>query len=554
MSNVKEKFEQFRQEHARLHDPVLVRGAVEFVPVELSEVALAGARVWKKKKKPHGLRAGWAAMRVAAQPLVEMSESERLLPSDFVRKLRLAAYDKTVIHETTRQEEHAAAPPAGEPRIKVEPQSITRSVSLFQEQAFALDAAAARQVELVWCEEQWLAECRQATIRDIAGWKTTQVSATWRRELQRAIMEHKEADRFEAQIGIADGVYLFAFEVDGNMRPEARSARRLLLNPAGLFAPLTLARQEQTLTFTNQSETHERVLLEASVPWLVPQQTQIELPALSSVKMTVRFHLPTMLAGLNEGLLHLSVEREEDEAVAGVIHFAVQVEVGGAVPEISFAPGEFGEVRQGLDDRQLRIEITAHGRGPLTGMISLPHSGELADFYLIADGEGQAHFAQTFHVESSDLPKPQRHSAEAALKIILITDSFLANYRLCRAEIPYRLIYLKKSLPALSFGTVRAGGVKPMRLEVERSDKQEIELSVVLPAHAAAYLEAYPARADAYVFRFDTNALPPGTIISETVELIDRKSGLRDQIKVLATVAESADDGNVRAVASAVSS
>jgi hypothetical protein len=92
-----------------------------------------------------------------------------------------------------------------------------------------------------------------------------------------------------------------------------------------------------------------------------------------------------------------------------------------------------------------------------------------------------------------------------------------------------------------------------MRLEVERSDGQEIELSVELPASAASYLEAYAARADAYVFRLDTSALPPGTSISETVELIDRKSGLRDQIKVLATVARNGDEPVRAAVKSSTS-
>jgi hypothetical protein len=552
MSDDREKFERFKQEHARLHDPLLARGAVEFVPVALSEIALSVERIWKKKKNRHGSRAQWLATLVAAQPVLETPESDRLLPSDFIRKLQLPMQVKAATDLTVHGEKHTETPP-DEPHIKVEPQSMARSLSLFQEQAFALDAPAARQVESVWCEEQRFAECRHSTLRDIAQWNTAQASTTWRRELQRAVMEHKEADRFEAQIGIADGLYLFAFEVDGDMRPEARSAGRILLNPAGLFAPLTLARHEQTLTLTNQSKADEHVRLEASAPWLVPQQTQIELPALSSIKMTVRFHLPTMLTGLNEGLLYLNVEREEGAVVAGVIHFALQVEVGGAVPEISFAPREFGEVRQGLDNQQLRIEIAARGRGPLTGMISLPHSGELIDFHLNANDEERARFAHTFNVESSDLPKPLMHSTEAALRIIFITDSFLANYRLCRAEIPYQFIYLKKSLPALSFGTVRAGSVKPLRLEVERSDKREIELTVALPARAATYLEAYPARADAYVFRFDTNALPPGTIISETVELIDRKSGLRDQIKVLATVGDSVGE-HAGAVVSSITS
>lgn len=542
MSDSVKTFERFRQEHARLHDPLLVRGAVEFVPVELSEVRPGAVLVWKKGKKRHGQRAGRAATGVAAPPAAEPPEEERLLPSGLMAEPR--ARGKLAQDKTARE---------GGPRIEVAPRSVARSLSLFQEQTFALDAPAARQVELVWREEQALAGREDATPLDGAESGPAQSSASWRGELQRAVMDHRQADRFEAQIGIGDGAYLFAFAVNGHMRPEARLARRVLLTRDGLFAPLALTRHEQTLMLTNNGGEDERVRLEESVPWLVASEPQIDLPARSSVVTKVRFHPPAMLPGSNEGLLRLSVEREGGAAAAGVVHFAAEVEVGGAVPEISLAPREFGEVRQGLDSPQLRVEVTARGRGPLTGMVSLPHSGDLADFHLSAGDGDAAHFAHTFHVASAGLPQPQMHHTEAALKVLLITDSFLANYRLCRAEIPYRPIFLRKSLPALSFGTVRAGGSKRLRLEVERSDRREIELTVALPAGAGAYLEAYPARADAYVFRLDANALPPGTSISETIELIDRKSGLRDHIKVIATVAGGAD-GTARAVATSATS
>jgi len=554
MSVQKEKFERFRLEHARLHDPALVHGAVELVPVELSEVAPAVAGGGKKKKKRHGLKSGWAA-QVAAQTAGAVPETERLLPAAFMRQLLTQTSRAAELAHTPRETNVA---PQGEPRIEVEPQHVTRKLSLFQEQTFALDAPAAQQVELVWCAAQEFAARARTTQAATAQWRAVeaeprQLGAMRVRELQRVVMDHKHADHFETQVGLADGAYLFAFAIDGHMRPDARYARRVLLGSDGLFAPFTLARHEQTLTLTNKSKADERVQLEASAPWLVPEQTQIDLPARSSVETVVRFDLPAMSAGLNEGLLRLSVEREAGLNAAGVIHFAAQVEVGGAVPLITFAPREFGEVRQGLDEPQLQVEITAHGRGPLTGMISLPHSGELADFSLRADDDEAARYMHTFHVESANLPQPQPHRTESALKVMIITDSFLANYRLCHAQIPYRLVHLKKSLPALSFGTVRPGSTKTMRLEVERSDKQEIELYVALPANVTAYLEAYPARADAYVFRFDASTLQPGTSISEIVELLDRKSGLRDQIKVLATVGRGADEPQRAAVGSSTS-
>ncbi|HEX8140674.1 MAG TPA: hypothetical protein VF544_24115 [Pyrinomonadaceae bacterium] len=542
MSESVNRFERFRQEHARLHDPALVRGAVEFAPVELSEIApAADRRSAKKKKKRHGLKGGRASAKEnTSQAPAEPLEDERLLPAAFIRRLRQRSHGAAAPTQEGADDKTPARTAQGEPRIEVEPQSVACSLSLFDEQSFVLDAPAAQKVELAWCEE--LAQDGRHTSATPAL-NASRASATSYREVHRVVMDHKQGDQFETRIGVPDGSYLFAFAVDGYMRPDVRQARRVLLTTNGLFAPLMLARRQRTLLLTNTSAAEERVMLEASVPWIMPEQTQFVVPAHGSIKLKIGFDLAAMPAELNQGLLHLSVEREERRVAAGVVHFAAQVEVGGALPAFSFTPREFGEVKQGIDEPRLAVEIIACGRGPLNGMISLPHSGELADFRLNADGGSDAaHFAHTFQIESANLPQPQPHHTEATLKVMLITDSFLANYRLCRAEIPYRLVHLKKSLPALSFGTVRAHGTKSMRLEVERSDGREIELSVALPESAASYLEAYAARADAYVFRLDTSALPPGTNISETVELIDRRSGLRDQIKVLATVARNGDE------------
>jgi hypothetical protein len=509
MSNGVEKFDRFRQEQARLNDPEVARGAVEFVPISLSEVVSVEGK--KKKKKQQAARS--AGRTPSATLSASAADSEALLPTGFIERLRAPGGSA---HERERRE--IKTPPLqGAPQIEVEPQSVACRLNMFLEEAFAVSAPAARQVEFVWHE---------------AGGSA----------VQRVVMDHSQADQFEASIGIADGAYLCAFALDSHMRPDARLARRIVLRPDGLFAPLTLARTRQTLTLRNMGTADESVLLAATAPWLVLERDTVELPASQRGTTSVRFDLSVMTPGLNEGLIYLSVRREGKTAVAGVVHIAAQVEVGGAVPEFSFTPRAFGEVRQGIDQVQLRIEVKAHGRGSLAGMISLPHSNELADFHLNADDEAASRFVHTFQVESAHLSQPQPHRTEAALKVMILTDSFLANYRLYRLEIPYRLIHLKKSLYALDFGTVRTGGTKTMRLDVTCSNGREIDLSVVLPPAASTYLEAYAARATAYVFRFDAGTLAPGTSVSEIVELFDRKSGLRDRIKILATVGARADE------------
>jgi hypothetical protein len=537
MDDSSDKFKRFREEHARLHDPALIRWSVELEPIELSEIVSLASNERKKKKNRHGPLAGGTKAQVAAQQASGPAEGERLLPPAFIQQVRARARGEASheVHPKAAKAETAQ----GVPRIEIEPQSVRRSLSLFQEQDFEVDAPGAQQVELVWYE-QVDAESEATTPRAADHRNIFPVNS--KPGLQRVVMDHQQGDRFAGQIGLADGSYLVAFDVEGRTRPPQHLAQRIVLNQKGLFAPLKLSRQQQTFVLTNAGNADERVMLETEAPWLMLERTFIDLLVQESGKVSLRFDPSKMKPGLNEGLLHLRVWREASAIAAGVVQIAVALEVEGAVGSFSFTPSAFGEITQGQKNVQLRVEVNACGRGPLNGMISLTQSGELVDFRLNADDETNARFAHTFHIDSAHLALPQPHAAEAVLKVMVLTDSFLANYRLCRFEIPYRLIYLKKSVPALSFGKIRAGTTKTMRLHVERSDARDIELAVALPSGAERYLDAYPARTDLYIFRLDASQLPPGAKVEETIELIDRTSGLRDHIKVLAAIIQSVDE------------
>ncbi|MEK6280188.1 MAG: hypothetical protein AABN95_07510 [Acidobacteriota bacterium] len=546
MSDSAKKFERFQQENARLHDPTMLRGPVELVPVSWDELIANSSRMSKTGKKKLWRELYLFAAQSVGEELLPLEFLERLRPKAEVQPPRLAAVHRAgtvtaaieaglrAYQEEKRKREISGAgaehqealekpqvysqwsKTPGTSSITIEPASVTCALSLFQEQGFSLDAPAAQKVELMWLSPMTP-------------------------NLQRVAMEHQHHNHFEARVGLPDGSYLFSFAVDDHIRLDPRVAQTVVLNKKGLFAPLELARQQASFVLTNWGPTDARVWLETAALWLLPGDS-IALPARSSAKSLVRLDPSAMKPGLNEGLLHLKGQRGEETISVGVVKVAVDLEVGGAVGEFSFTPQAFGEILQGLDEVKLEVNVTARGRGPLNGMISLPQSGELIDFRLDADDEMKSRFSHTFHIHSSHLPLPQPNTAEAALKLMILTDSFLANYRLCRFEIPYRLLYLKKSLPALSFGTIRSSGTKTMRLQVERSDAGDIELGVVLPPATQRFLEAYPARGNVFVFRLDAAQLPPGTHIDETIELTDRKSGLRDRIKILATITQSTNE------------
>ena len=470
------KFRRFREEHARLHDPKLLRQSVELVPVDSTGLL---ARSIKERKK--------------------LGTNTELLLSAQSRFFRAS-----VLHSSSPTD--AGGNP---PLLKVEPTRVSRRLHLFEEENFSCLAPGAKNVEVVWVEDG---------------------------EVNRARLTHDQVDLFAGQVALPEGNYLVAFDVDGHRRPPLQLAQRVVLNRQGMFGPLEITRPKETLVITNCRRKDERILLETQEPWIKVDRPFIDLLGLETGTVSVDFDTTAMAAGPNEGRLHLKIWREEAAISVGVIHFAVELIVGGAIAEFSVTPSEFGEINQGIDEVQLQFVARARGVGPLNGMVNLPQSGELVDFRLDASQETDSRFTHTFIINSADLVLPQPHTTDVDLEILVLTDSFLANYRLHRIQIPYKLIYLKKSVPALFFGTVRAGETKAMRLEVARSDAREVQLEVTLPSAAGAFVEALPVRSDAYVFRLDAGQLGAGTEIEETVQLIDQKSGLRDQIKVLATI------------------
>jgi hypothetical protein len=398
--------------------------------------------------------------------------------------------------------------------LTIKPGVIKTLISHFGDQYFETNAPGTNEVDLV--------------IQDLGSDQFQSVS-----------MEQQDSAVFGARVGFLNGKYLIGFRSKGSTRPDPVRGQRLIMNNQGIFTPMMLVVPCSMLSFINETSKERHLSLESNEQWILLETTTLTLAARESIKIRIHFDSSALKVGPNEGLLYVNVQDGDKRTAAGVIHISVQLEVGGAIGKFSFSPRAFGEIKQGLDNLQLEVEVQVRGRGPLSGIISLPQSDELVDFRLDADDDATSRLSHTFHIDSANLTLPQPHSAEATLRVMVLTDSFLANHRLFRFEIPYRLIYLKKSLPALSFGAVRTGATKTMRLHVKRSDADDIDLAVVLPPAANRFLEAYPAHADVYVFRLDASHLSPGAQVDETIELIDRKSGLRDHIKVLAAITQS---------------
>lgn len=91
-------------------------------------------------------------------------------------------------------------------------------------------------------------------------------------------------------------------------------------------------------------------------------------------------------------------------------------------------------------------------------------------------------------------------------------------------------------MPVLGFGKLISDANKTVRLEVTRSDGQEVELHASIPETIARCMEFYEARSGVYLFRFNAEGIQPGTNINEEVMLQDRRSGLQMRIKLMAEI------------------
>lgn len=517
MKDVPPQFEKYRAEHSRLRDPELVRSSVELIPVAMEPFAKPAPPVPSGNKRlAKGQRRRERSKRLPQLPpdLIAPPEPDIAVgsaPGDQPGHERFTEY---LWQKTSAA---GAAPPqlpgpasANLPdlpkkaKITISPPALSRRISLFQDQQFEFSAPGGQQVEMAWLT---------------AGGG----------EVHRAQMDRASPDIFRATVSLADGEYLLGYLVDGVMQTDGRSARRVLLRGDGLFAPFELKRYWQPITLHNRGRTDEIVRLETDAKWLAAEPL-LTLPANNRIQTLIRLAPQAMSQGLNRAKVRALTQGNGADPVAEV-EVAIEAETNGMIAEMKCHHRRFDSILQGVDSLEVSVEVAARGSGALNGMILLRHTEEIANFRIEASSESARH-SHTFTIDSGRLP----YREQGSLKLTLITDSYLANYRLLQTEVPYRLIYLKKSLPALAFGRMAHGTTRTLRLEIERSDGQKIEIDVAPPEEIKHCLEFYPLSDSAFSFRLDTRVLAPGDKISQEIMLTDRVSGLRDRMKVLAEV------------------
>ncbi|HJQ70923.1 MAG TPA: hypothetical protein VKA70_18250 [Blastocatellia bacterium] len=511
MNDTAETFKRYRQEHAQLYAPEASESSAWLIADDVKEsYSPRSVARRKRERKRRDKQAQKESLAHAPEPqpsmMADLSTGDLLGIEGWLHQ----AYSTGAVLATEEVEaapELEAADPAQ--RIEISPSQVNCRIDLFEDQSFQVSAPEAKKVHMIWRSRP-------------------------DERLQRVEMDYKDRGIFNTAVSISDGEHLFAYEVDGFVRPDPRHSQRLAIGPDGLFAPLSLLRNAAELVLKNHGGEPAIIDLEPAAQWIVAEKGLRLLPG-ESVRTMTRLLPPLMSAGKNEAGLSVRLRGRGGNGAVASARLEALAETGGAIPEVTCSPRELGWVFQGRERLEINVEVMRRGRGRLSGMIFLPASKEIADFQLEAEADNPR-FSHTFMVDSLTLP----YRTNGSLSITVVTDSYLSNHRLSQIELPYKFVYLKKSLPALAYGKVQKGLSRVLRLEVARSDGEEINLEVVVPKPATHYLEPYRARPGIFSFRLDTQRMDVGTVVSEVVDLIDVSSGLRDQIKVVAEVIGSA--------------
>src|SRR5215213_5844282 len=465
MDNDREKFKRYAEELARSLDPQAIESSVTVAPVPASNFFPSGRKSGGKTRKSLATLIGPVAGLNSTRfdPLSYGSLAECLYFLEQQKSAVAAGSSSQAVKE-----------PKSEPKIAVSPSFFCERVALIPEQTLNTHVIDGQSVELVW----------------------QSIKAT---TPQRVVMNYQQKQHFRSTIGVEPGDYVFAYVVNNRMRPDSRYGQRLLIRPDAALARVTAPPEMQTLMLHNHRAGDEIVHVRPNVPWLAPEVSSLRIPGRSTVKISIRLATEKMLRGLNIGMVSVLVQRGGSQVEAGTAYFSILAELKGAIPEIQYEPTQFDWISQGVDKLEFQIHLRAHGRGQLTGRIITHQLRTPTKFVLKADALSPSTYK--FEVDSASLP----YRTEGAIKVTLLTDSYLANHRYFEIEIPYRLRYLKKTLPALVFRSVPHGTTPAVRLEVKRSDGERVDLKVLVPEHIEEYLQVYPGvYSNVCSFHFDT--------------------------------------------------
>lgn len=513
--------DQIYRAYSRLHNPQ-VKESAALVPLNADvtrELMAIEEKLHREKTKKQAfwtvrpmvlrteaMKAGsaYAKKQSSVASSTDINEAERdLLFSSYTgRLIRYECQSEPELADDNTVVSSSKVGPS--PKIELTPVRAEPKVDLFPACTFTLASAADNTVEMVW--------------RPVGE-----------SSVNRVMMEYESPGVYRTALSLGFGSYVFSYSIDGVVVPPSSHAQHVRLQGNGVFAHLEHRRPKLILRLTNNRKIRELVSLATDEKWLVSGTFLVPPESSVYVGLTI---LPDQLSlGMNEGVVRLRALRPAEVNELGILTIKIEGIAQGAVADLHCDSPSAVDSDRVATELCFKLNVMTRGTGAFTGMLLLPQLGDSIDFE-IGDVSESLVFSHDLVVPTQKIP----HRESGRLKVLLINDSYLTNQRVIRSEVPYNVVYLKKSLPALLFGSLRPGAAKTLRLSARRSDGKKFSLNSVIPAHAANYLMASRNDTNTLSFRLDASKLQPGATVDDTIVLTDVSSGLRDTIRVMAQV------------------
>jgi len=358
-----------------------------------------------------------------------------------------------------------------------------------------------------------------------------------------ALMMEKKDEAFFSTLSLPDGTYRYRYELDGETRLDPARLNEVIFCSHGFALRANLNRYERTFIIRNNGKDDINLLACSSTEWLNVSPASLSVPKKGEAEIKVEILPNRMEPGLNLGKVELISESEPNKMYG--IPVSTMMKTEGVVPIIEDTEVELPKHGKG-QKAAAPLKIKLVGAGTLT--CAMPSA-----MVQIPDGKITLHNDEPC-VPRLCSPEINIHGNKSSivhrnqLKTFLITNCYLANRRVFELTYRYQIEHLVIEPRGLYFPKVFLfDKEQKATLKIKRSDGVPITPVVEIPEELSknGLLEARTLSDNSCEFTLNPKAPSSPGVISETIELHDKRSKITERIRFAANIIASEAEINV---------
>lgn len=357
-------------------------------------------------------------------------------------------------------------------------------------------------------------------VGDFTQWTRQPVPMVW------------DGEAFRTSLALADGRYLYRFQVDGRDVVDPQNPSRLAITAHGFASVRHVQRWQRTVRVVNHRETPMTLSWRFEQPWLRVTPPALTLDGLAATDLCLELQRADLTPGAYEGRVELlSSLQGEPEATVTV---RVQLRQHGLVLRplqntIDIGPGVRGERRL----VPLAFEVLGDEAAAKLPAVRI-YNHETAQLHTVqldpAPDQASGPYQCLVPVDLGALPRVEQGNCRLSID----TQCYLWNRRFHEVTLHYQLLFLKKRPPRLHFRRFGPEGAQRLTLHVARSDGQQPDVDIALPHTFDGRLKARRVARDTWQFEASQNDFATGERVEGVMRLTDRREpGCTDQVRVI---------------------